>query len=360
MLVAMSGGVDSSVAAAMLLREGFGVVGATLRLWSYGGGEAETAGCAVGDGIERARSVAQALGIEHTVVEASEVFREQVLRPCWEEYDRGRTPNPCVLCNARMKFGTLLDRAREMGCEAVATGHHARLIPTSDGARLERAKDPGKDQSYFLAKLDGPQRDSALMPVGDLHKAEVRSLAARWGLPTAGAAESQDACITGAGQSFSETLRLFFRGEERPGRFVDTAGREVGRHAGIHRFTIGQRRGLGVGLGYPAYVVAIDPDTCDITVGPGEGLWSAALLAGGVSWSGKAPTAGLDALVQVRSRHGAAPARVEPRNDGTARVRFAEPQRALTPGQTVVFYDGDRVLGEGTLWSAQPDDWGPA
>jgi tRNA-uridine 2-sulfurtransferase len=342
--VAMSGGVDSSVAAALLVEGGHEVVGATLGL-GCGGDPA---------GLADARAVAGALGIPHHVVDGAREFEERVLRPAWDEYDCGRTPSPCLVCNERIKFGLLLDWARSLGIDHVATGHHARLEVGDDGEiRLLRGADRDKDQSYFLARLSREQLASAVFPVGGMHKADVRAHARRLGLPSAERAESQDACLVAEGQSFPEMLRSRFGATAAPGDVVDDDGRTIGRHAGVHLYTVGQRRGLGVASASRMWVRAVHCGSAEVVVTHDEGrLLSDRMAVDGVRWLAPRPAGSVVCEVQVRYRH--APVRAEVRATATdeAEVTFERPVRAVAPGQAAVFYDGERVLGSGWIRSA--------
>ncbi len=346
--VAMSGGVDSSVAAALLVRAGHEVVGITLQLLPcedrpLGGG------CCSLESALQARAVADRLGIDHVVLDARGAFERQVLRPCWDDYARGRTPNPCVLCNEAVKWGTLLDKARALGARAVATGHYARLCTGPSGRpSLLRGSDPGKDQSYFLFSLTEEQLAATLLPLGAMTKPQVRALAREWGLATAERPESQDACFEASEDGFAESLRLRFGAEARPGDILDAQGRAVGRHQGLHRYTLGQRHGLGVSLGGRAFVRALDAgrNAVVVTTDPSQ------LLSGEL----RVRLAGARdrplperCQVQIRSRHRAVEARLIGEGEGRVRVALAEPQRAVTPGQAAVFYDGERVAGGGWI-----------
>jgi len=348
-VVAMSGGVDSSVTAALLLQQGYDVMGATLRFWRCEEGDEEAGSCCGLDAVAQARAAAGKLGIHHHVIDCRERFEDQVLRPCWEEYARGRTPNPCVLCNPRIKLSELLRQGRTLAAGLVATGHHARVAP-GDPPALLRGRDPNKDQSYFLFGLRPPQLASLLMPVGEMTKDRVRQAARALGLGNADRPESQDACLGGDDEPFAEALRRRFDAEAQPGEIVDTEGAVLGRHRGVHLYTIGQRRGLGVALGRRAYVVDIAAAARRVVVSTDEQrLRAGGLRASGVEWLVPPPAGELEATVQIRYRHRACAATVTPHGDDRASVRFAEPQRAVTPGQAAVFYDGERVLGGGWI-----------
>ena len=345
-VVAMSGGVDSSVAAALLVEQGCEVIGVTLRLVG------DSSRCCSLDDAEDARRVAERLGIRFYVADYADAFRREVMEPFADAYLAGRTPIPCVGCNQRFKFRQLLERARALGAAAVATGHYARIErdPASGALALLRGVDARKDQSYFLFDLRPEQLAQLRFPVGALGKDEVRARARTLGLATADKPESQELCFVPDGDTAAAVERL------RPGRapgageVVDEAGRVVGRHAGIHRFTVGQRRGLAIALGERVYVKSIDAARNRVTIAPGAALGACGARVSGVSWvSGAAPDAPLRATVRVRHRHAGAKASVEALADGGARVVFDEPVAAVTPGQAAVFYDGDSVLGGGWI-----------
>jgi len=350
-VTAMSGGVDSSVAAALLLEQGFEVVGVTLQLQacdeSVGGRS-----CCGTDSIAQARAAAGRLGIHHYVLEYRQSFEETVLLPSWQEYSRGRTPNPCVICNEHIKFGMLLDYAVALGAYKLATGHYARVGTRKNGVPfLRRGADYRKDQSYFLFSIRPEALSEVLFPIGEFTKEEVRSIALRIGLPNAGRQESQDACFAAKETGYPEGLRLRLHKTAAPGPLVDEEGRLLGMHKGIHQFTIGQRRGLGVALGSPAWVKSIDPRIAAVVLTTREEALSArGLTASGVRWIGFVPRfRRLRCSIQVRYNQAPAPATVEPGEEATANVWFDRPLRAVTPGQAVVFFHGDRVLGGGWI-----------
>jgi tRNA-uridine 2-sulfurtransferase len=348
-VVAMSGGVDSSVAAALLVREGYDVTGVTLRLRPCGEGVDPGSCCGV-DGIETARKVAARLGIPHEVFGVGVDFQERVLRPAWEDYAAGRTPNPCIRCNRDVKFDLLVQYAMALGAPQVATGHYARRGQSPDGAPvLRRGLDPGKDQSYFLFALGREGLARALFPLGALPKSEVRAMARELGLESADRPDSQDACLD-CEEGFAEALRRAVGGEARPGALVDGEGRVLGRHEGIHRFTVGQRQGTGVAVGRRAWVRRIDAvdGTVVLTTDPAD-LLASSLEASGATWLCDPPAAPLHCAVQVRYRSPAAAAVVTPLHGDRFRVDFDGPARALSPGQAAVIYDGDRVLGGGFI-----------
>jgi tRNA-specific 2-thiouridylase len=334
-LVAMSGGVDSSVAAARLLEQGHDVTGVTLKLW---GGESDSGCCSVAD-VEDARRVAAQLGIPHYVFNFTDEFDAAVVGPYVDEHRDGRTPNPCVECNRSIKFGRLLERADALGFDHVATGHHARVTRTPCGVyELRRGADAAKDQSYVLYMLGQRELARTLFPVGDLTKAEVRAHAVRLGLRTATKPESMDVCfITRGGRESFLTARL----PARAGAVVDTTGSAVGRHGNVATFTVGQRRGLGVATGERRYVVDVDARTATVTVGTKHELLRDAVEVRDLLFTDRAPTLG--ALVAQARAHGEpVPATLE----GTT-VRFGLPQPRVAPGQVVALYDGDVLVGGG-------------
>ena len=344
---AMSGGVDSAAAALLLLQAGCDVTGVTLRLHGF---RDRPGLCGSADEIDTARSVAAALGIPHVVLDLSERFRERVMDRFVSEYVRGRTPNPCVDCNREIKFGALLDWALDQGADAMATGHYARV--RFDGAlgrwQLLRGADRRKDQTYFLYQLTQHQLSHLLLPAGDYEKPALRALAAAHGLSNAQRADSQDICFVPDGDYVS-----FLRqqgAELVPGDFVDEAGRVLGRHKGLPCYTLGQRKGLGVSAGAPLYVLAKDPARNAVVLGADSALYTSELTAERVNWlSIPVPDGPLSVTARTRYSQREAAAHVEPLPGGRARVVFRDPQRAVTPGQAVVFYDGDLVLGGGTI-----------
>jgi tRNA-specific 2-thiouridylase len=349
-VVAMSGGVDSSVAAALLAEQGHDVIGLSMQLYDQRGGEQTWGSCCTLDDLHDARRVASRLGFPHYIVNFERQFRETVISNFVREYASGRTPLPCAHCNSDLKFSTLLDRARGLGGECVATGHYARVEQAADGRwLLKRSADREKDQSYFLFSLTQDQLARAAFPVGALTKSEVREQARRLGLAVADKPDSQEICFVPDGDYASFVARRE-PAVARQGAIVDREGHEIGTHAGIHRFTVGQRKGLGIASTAPLYVLKIDADAGAVTVGPRAALEQTRLTASDVNWiSIEAPRAPVSVSAQIRYRHKAAAGRVCALPDGRAELVFHEAQPAITPGQAVVFYDGDTVVGGGWI-----------
>ena len=346
-LAAMSGGVDSAVAAALLAEAGCAVTGVTLKLWCYGKTPLSPRACCTLDAIDDARRVALRCGFTHYVVEAEEVFRARVLQPFLDAYTGGRTPYPCALCNQHLKFGDLMSRAGETGADALATGHYARVERLEDGPALLRARDATKDQSYALALVPYAALARVIFPLGDLEKNEVRAHGQRLGLSVWDKPESQDLCFVPDGDYAGFMTRSL--GETRgtaPGPFLDRAGRRLGTHRGIIHYTVGQRRGLGLAAAEPLHVLAIDARRNAVVVGPKSALDCAGLATAPVNWlMPRPPDSGAAVEVKIRYHPRPAAARVFPRADGSAEVRFDAPQPAVTPGQLCVFYRGERCLG---------------
>jgi tRNA-specific 2-thiouridylase len=345
----MSGGVDSSVAAALLAREGHDVVGLSMQLYDQSQGEIRFGSCCTIDDLYDARRVAAAIGIPHYIVNFEQKFEQHVVSDFVREYAAGRTPIPCVHCNGDLKFASLVDRAASFDADAVATGHYAQVDSDeiTGRYRLKRGVDAQKDQSYFLFTLNQAQLARARFPVGALDKAAVRDEARRLNLRVAEKKDSQEICFVAAGEHAGFVGR---RAEIPSGVIQDRDGRVLGRHEGVHRFTIGQRKGLGLSSGIPLYVVNIDAERASVTVGPREDLARPSLTASRVNWmSGEVPAAPIRAHARIRYRHREAPATITPLDGDRASIVFDEPQVAITPGQAVVFYEADIVLGGGWI-----------
>ena len=348
-VVAMSGGVDSSVAAALLAREGHDVVGLSMQLYDQSNGEISFGSCCTLDDLYDARRVAASIGIPHYIVNFERKFEEHVVADFVREYAAGRTPIPCVHCNGDLKFASLVERAAAFQAAAVATGHYAQVDVNEDTQRyrLKRGVDAQKDQSYFLFTLSQAQLARARFPVGALDKPAVREEARRLGLRVAEKKDSQEICFVAAGEHPDFVAK---RAAIPAGVIQDREGRVLGQHEGVHRFTIGQRKGLGVSSAIPLYVVNIDADSAAVTVGPREDLERTSLTASRVNWmSGDAPASPIRAHAQIRYRHKPAAATITPLGADRTRVDFDQPQSAVTPGQAVVFYEGDVVLGGGWI-----------
>ena len=349
-VVAMSGGVDSSVAAALLAEQGHDVIGLSMQLYDQTGGTRTFGSCCTLDDLHDARRVAAAIEIPHYILNFEQQFDEQVISNFVREYTSGRTPLPCAHCNSDLKFATLLEHALGFDADAVATGHYARVDrdPGTGRYRLRRGRDHSKDQSYFLFGLTQEQLARARFPVGELTKTEVRAHARELGLPVAEKPDSHEICFVPDGDYAAFVERR--RPDLEPGTITDAEGRTLGQHEGIHHFTVGQRKGLGLAAGQPMYVLAVRPDERRVVVGPAAALASRVMAAAEVSWiAGQPPSGPVEGEVQIRHRHQAARALITPRANDTATVEFSEPQRAVAPGQAAVFYDGDVVLGGGWI-----------
>ncbi len=350
-VVAMSGGVDSSVAAALLADQGHEVIGLSMQLYDQSGDKSFGSCCSIED-LYDARRVATAINIPHYILNFEKQFNEHVVSNFVGEYAAGRTPLPCAHCNSDLKFTTLLDRANGFGADAVATGHYARVERDANGTyQLKRGVDTSKDQSYFLFSLTQAQLSRAIFPVGDRPKDSVREYANQRNLPVANKPDSQEICFI-PDHDYASFLTKHTPGLARTGDVVDESGQVLAQHGGIHRFTVGQRKGLGLSsspTGAPMYVLALRPDDRQVVVGPKASLERATLSASGVNWIAGAPSAPMRAHVQIRHRHPAAPATVCAVGEGRVEVTFDAPQIAITPGQAAVFYDGDTVLGGGWI-----------
>ena len=349
-LVMMSGGVDSSVAAALIRDEGHEVVGVTLKLW---GGESDSGCCSVSD-VDDARRVADKLGIDHHTFNFGDAFAEHVVGPYAADHAAGRTPNPCIECNRHIKFAAVDERARALGFGAVATGHHACIATVADGTRrVARGADAAKDQSYVLHMLDQAQLARTLFPIGEMEKTEVRRLAADLDLRTATKPDSQDVCFItkarGRGPFLSDHIAL------TPARVVDTSGDPVGSVAAVELVTLGQRKGLGLAGGAaPRYVVDVDRRTATVTVGRGGDLLVAGQPVGGLTWADGPVTGEVAVQCSAHGRPEPATLEVDPADPTTGTVRWATPQRRIAPGQSLVAYQGDHVAGGGLAASIPP------
>ena len=347
---ALSGGVDSAVAAVLLVERGFEVIGAMLRLWAEprpGSARADTSDAP--EAVDRARCVADWLNIPFYLIDAEEPFKVHVVDYLVAEYAAGRTPNPCVPCNRVIRFGLLMERSRALGAEFLATGHYARVRAVAGCYQLLRGRDSRKDQSYFLHTLDQQQLAHVLFPLGELTKGEVRAIARRSGLPVAEQPESQDICFLADGD-----YRRFLAHQAphlfRPGPILDTSGQVLGQHQGLPGYTIGQRKGLGITAPEPLYVLAIEPADNAIIVGPAEEMGRDECLVEEMHYiDGNMPTVPFQATAQIRYRARPTPVTIIPLPDRAAHVRFASPQRDITPGQYLVLYDGEIVLGGGVI-----------
>ena len=337
-LIAMSGGVDSSVAAWLALQEGFSCLGATMQLHDTGS-----------SGTADAEAIARRLGMDFYVLDFKETFQQAVMDDFVRCYEQGLTPNPCVVCNRRLKFGALLDAAKDLGCEYIVTGHYARICQKNGRWLLRKAADSAKDQSYFLYALTQEQLSHIRFPLGELTKEEARTIAEEQGFINARKKDSQDICFIPDGDYFAFLQRHTGK-TYVPGDFLDRDGNVVGRHCGAVAYTLGQRKGLGLAMGAPVYVCGKDMSANTVTVGPNEALFHKALRAN--DWffhPFECLTAPLRVMAKARSRMSEQPATVYPEENGFSRVEFDEPQRAITPGQAVVLYDGDTVIGGGTI-----------
>ena len=358
-VVAMSGGVDSSVVAAMLADEGYDVVGVTLQLYDHGAALAKKGACCAGRDIHDARRVAETMGFPHYVLDYENRFRESVIDEFADAYLAGATPVPCIRCNERVKFRDLLETAKDLDADCMATGHYIRRFAGPAGAELHRAADAARDQSYFLFSTRSEQLEYLRFPLGHLEsKAETRALAARYGLSVADKPDSQDICFVPNG-SYAAVIEKLRPGAAEPGEIVHLDGTVMGAHQGVIHYTVGQRRGLGIGGGEPFYVLRLDPVARRVIVGPREALASRSVSVEEVNWLGDgpfeiAPEGGWEVAVKVRSTRPPKPARVRPDGPGRASIELLDAEEGVAPGQACVFYapEGSRVLGGGWITGA--------
>ncbi|MGR3717788.1 MAG: tRNA 2-thiouridine(34) synthase MnmA [Thermohalobaculum sp.] len=358
-VVAMSGGVDSSVVAASLAREGYDVVGITLQLYDHGAALAKKGACCAGRDIHDARRVAAEMGFPHYVLDYENRFREAVVEEFADQYLAGATPIPCIRCNERVKFRDLMATARELEADCLATGHYIRREDGPAGAEMHRAADPARDQSYFLFTTTREQLTYLRFPLGHLKsKAETRAMAEEFGLAVADKPDSQDICFVPSG-NYAAVIEKLRPGAAAPGEIVDLDGTVLGQHQGVIHYTIGQRRGLGIGGGEPLFVVRLDAEKRRVIVGPRAALATRRIPVSGINWIGNgtfadAPEGGWEAAVKVRSTRPPVPAHIHPRSDGGAEVELLDPEEGVAPGQACVFYapEGSRVLGGGWIGRA--------
>ena len=353
-VVAMSGGVDSSVTAALLVEAGYDVVGVTLQLYDHGVAIDRPGTCCAGRDIQDARRVADHIGIPHYVLDFEQRFREQVMETFADTYLRGETPIPCVRCNDTIKFADLLDRAKDLGADALVTGHYVRVVDGAQGVELHRGQDHSRDQSYFLFSTPKAALNTLWFPLGACTKDEARAEAQRLGLDIAAKPDSQDICFVPNGK-YLDVLEKLRPGALDAGDIVDEQGNVLGRHEGVVKYTVGQRRGLGLAVTESLYVLKIDAEHNRVVVGPKAALLSHGLTIRDVNWIGDGdapPEGGIDCAVKLRSASPPVPAHIDPLPKGRAEVHLKEPYSAVAPGQACVFYDGERVLGGGWIEKA--------
>ncbi|MFC1980404.1 tRNA 2-thiouridine(34) synthase MnmA [Chloroflexota bacterium] len=345
-VVAMSGGVDSSIAASLLKEAGYEVIGVTMQIWPPD--KQAFGGCCGLEAVEDAKTVAYKLDIPHYVMNFRDIFARRVIDDFCQEYRRGRTPNPCIRCNQYVKFDALLAKTKELDADFIATGHYARIEQTANGYRLLKATDGTKDQSYFLYTLGQRELQHLLLPLGNIHKTEVRRLATKLGLPVADRRDSQDICFV-TDNDYRSFIKEYIRLE--PGEIADTNGRVLGRHGGLALYTVGQRQGLGLTSDKRMYVLKLDASSNRLVVGTEDELSGNMLFANKLSWvAGEAPMEPVNLTAKIRYRSTEVAAQLHFRN-GIAEVQFQQPQRAITPGQAIVFYRDETVLGGGIIES---------
>jgi len=348
-VVAMSGGVDSSTVAALMVEAGYDVVGLTLQLYDYGDATKRKGACCAGQDIMDARRVAETLNIPHYVLDYEDRFREAVVEDFAESYLRGETPIPCIRCNQTVKFRDLLAVAKDLNSECLVTGHYVRHKQGIDGAEMHRATDPTKDQSYFLYATTRDQLNFLRFPLGGLSKSETRDHASRFNLPVAAKPDSQDICFVPEGH-YTKVIEKFRPDAWKAGNIVDLKGNVIGQHEGVVNFTIGQRRGLGVAAPYPLYVIKIDPDKNEVVAGPKEALAKTSITVDAVNWIGPGVLPPNEQRAEIKIRSNSDPDEGQLRYENEVwTVDFDLPQMGVAPGQAAVFYKGNRVLGGGWI-----------